>query len=263
MDFSQGVANFAGQELAAEVTRATNSEAALQSALDEEVTNRESAISSLRTEVNGYTDTREQAIYAFIGSDVVDVQAEVNSQVSTELAQHESRLDAMEGPEGSIMTAYLDALRDAEATAQGHVATEQTRAQAEEASLRSDMEQGFDSHSTVMTGLQSQISALDTSRQSAESALSGRLDVLEAVLPRKETMEVSAEQESQGFIDLSMQAMEHSVHMFVGPLYAVEGIDYSVSVEGGVTRITFLGQLASGGVSAVSEGDQIQVKYMK
>jgi hypothetical protein len=76
-------------------------------------------------------------------------------------------------------------------------------------------------------------------------------------------MEVSAEQASQGYIDLSMQAMEHSVHMFVGPLYAVEGIDYSVSVEGDVTRISFLGQLASGGVSEITSGDQVQVKYMK
>jgi hypothetical protein len=100
--------------------------------------------------------------------------------------------------------------------------------------------------------------------EGAESMLSGRLDVLEAVLPRKETMEISAEQASQGYIDLSMQAMEHSVHMFVGPLYAVEGIDYEVSVfNGEVTRITFMGQLASGGVSEITEGDQVQVKYMK
>lgn len=256
MDFSQSVANFANQELAAEVTRATNSESGLQFALDEEVTNREAAITGLRTEVKGYTDTRESAVMSFISEFVVDLQAAVNSQVSSELADHESRLDAMEGPEGSIMTAYLDALRDSEAIAQGHVATEAAaRLSADQAEQTRAMD--------VEADLQGQIWNLDTSRMSAESALSGRLDTLEAVAPRKESMEISAEQEMQGYVDLSMEAKEHSVHMFVGPLYAVEDIDYSVSVEGGVTRITFLGQLASGGVSAVVEGDQVQVKYMK
>ena len=256
MDFAQGVGNSMAVELAAEVTRATNSEAGIQFALEEEVTNREGAISSLRTEVKGYTDTRESAVMSFISEFVVDLQASVNSQVSSELAGHESRLDAMEGPEGSIMTAYLNALRDAEATAQGHVATE---AAARLAADQAEQTRAMDEESRIEGLLSSEVSRAE----SAESALSGRLDVLEAVLPRKETMEVSEQQESQGFIDLSMQAMEHSVHMFVGPLYAVEGIDYSVSVEGGVTRITFLGQLASGGVSEISEGDQVQVKYMR
>jgi hypothetical protein len=162
----------------------------------------------------------------------------------------------MEGPEGSIMTAYLDALRDSEATAQGHIATE---AAARSAADQAEQTRAMDAEAD----LQSQIINLDMFRMSAESMLSGRLDVLEAVLPRKESMEVSAEQASQGYIDLSMQAMEHSVHMFVGPLYAVEGIDYEVSVEGGVTRITFMGQLALGGESEIVAGDQIQVKYMK
>jgi hypothetical protein len=249
-----------------EQTRAEAAEAGLQSLVDnldsmlmEEVSNREGAISSLRTEVKDYTDEREDAIMLFVDEAVFAPQVIVNSQVSTELADHESRLDGLDTRVGAEELRAMDE----ELRIETLLSSEVSRAQAEEASLRSDMEQGFDSHSTVMTGLQAQISALDTSRQNAESALSGRLDVLEAVLPRKETMEVSAEQASQGHIDLSMEAKEHSVHMFVGPLYAVEGIDYSVSVEGGVTRITFMGQLASGGVSEITSGDQVQVKYMK
>jgi hypothetical protein len=248
--------------VSAEETRAEGEEVRIEGRLDQYISD-----NTLQMQTHGQSleseqaraEATEAAIMLFVDEAVFAPQVIVNSQVSTKLIDHESRLDGLDTRVGAEELRAMDE----ELRIEGLVTNEVSRAQAEEAQLRSDMESGLDSHSTVMTGLQSQISALDTSRQSAESALSGRLDVLEAVLPRKETMEVSEQQESQGFIELSMEAKEHSVHMFVGPLYAVEGIDYSVSAVGGVTRITFLGQLASGGVSEITEGDQVQVKYMK
>jgi len=49
----------------------------------------------------------------------------------------------------------------------------------------------------------------------------------------------------------------------VGPLYVHENDEYSVSVVAGKTRISFSGEIASGGLSEVMAGDVIYVKYMK
>jgi hypothetical protein len=254
--------------VSAEESRAEGEESRIEGLLSSEVSRAEAAEAGIldffqpRLLILEEDPTTSQYVNDQVGNEearAMEEESRIVGLVSAEQTRAEAAEIALDGRVGDLEFRWPEAQSDLETA----ISAEQTRAQAEEASLRSDMESGLDSHSTVMTGLQSQISALDTSRQNAESALSGRLDVLEAVLPRKETMEVSSEQASQGYIDLSMQAMEHSVHMFVGPLYAVEGIDYSVSVEGGVTRITFMGQLASGGVSEITSGYQVQVKYMK
>ena len=48
----------------------------------------------------------------------------------------------------------------------------------------------------------------------------------------------------------------------VGRLNAFKGVDYTLSIVSGKTKITWIGELASGGVSPMSTGDKIFVTYI-
>lgn len=99
--------------------------------------------------------------------------------------------------------------------------------------------------------------------EAAEDALDVRMDAVEAIQHRKYKVVLSATDVSNGYIDLPMEAISGSEMVFVGPLYIHQNDEYSVSVVGGVTRVTFEGALAAGGNTAVSSGDVIYVRYMK
>lgn len=79
----------------------------------------------------------------------------------------------------------------------------------------------------------------------------------------KETFILSSLNISNGYVDLAFAAKSNSTIFLVqgGPV-ALEGAsyDYSVSIVGGVTRITFLNSLTSGPGALVS-GNVIQIAY--
>jgi hypothetical protein len=56
-------------------------------------------------------------------------------------------------------------------------------------------------------------------------------------------------------------AIANSIHAFVDRLAIHEGEDFTISVEGGVTRITFAGDLISPGQSQLDANDNIYVRY--
>lgn len=64
------------------------------------------------------------------------------------------------------------------------------------------------------------------------------------------------------YIDLSFLAASDSVELYVAGVMQAEGTDYTLSVPGSVTRITFAGDLATGGNAALIAGDIVRVKYM-
>jgi hypothetical protein len=103
-----------------------------------------------------------------------------------------------------------------------------------------------------------------------ESALDSRLDVLEAAAaewatPYKRTLD--ATDLSNGYIDLPHEALQtNSMGVFADRLALHQGAseDYTLSVVGGVTRITFGGDLVGGGATQpLQEGDSIYVRYQK
>lgn len=62
-------------------------------------------------------------------------------------------------------------------------------------------------------------------------------------------------------ISLAHQAVEKSLVVFVGRLALHAGEDYTVSVVGGVTKLTWAGDFAVGGVEGIEAGDKIKVTY--
>jgi hypothetical protein len=98
-----------------------------------------------------------------------------------------------------------------------------------------------------------------------ESGLDSRIDALEAIQwasPYKKTL--SAGDISNGYIDLPALAVEtNGMGVFVDRLAMHQGAseDYTLSVVGGVTRITFLNDLVNPGNQALQAGDSIFVRY--
>lgn len=159
------------------------------------------------------------------------------STIAGQISGLDSRLDVVEGDENTAGS-IAKALKDAKAYTDSEMAQEVS-----------------DRNAAI---------AVEQSRaEAAEMALDGRVDALEAVAHRKAKFVLSSGDISNGYIELPMEAISGSEMVFVGPLFVYEGDEYSVSVVGGKTRITFMGELASGGNTSVASGDVIYVRYMK
>lgn len=101
-----------------------------------------------------------------------------------------------------------------------------------------------------------------------QSALEG----LESAVAALNALSIEFKQEKQvldstdianGYIDLTFEAIPASINAFVDRLAIHETDDYTVSVVGGVTRITFAGNLISPSEEQVAIGDVVRVKYAK
>jgi hypothetical protein len=66
---------------------------------------------------------------------------------------------------------------------------------------------------------------------------------------------------SNGYVDLPHEAVSGSVIAFVDRLAIHETEEFTVSVVGGVTRITFAGPLVSPGQQSLDANDNVFVKY--
>jgi len=63
------------------------------------------------------------------------------------------------------------------------------------------------------------------------------------------------------YVDMAEEAVANSLQLFVSGAHMIEGTDYSLSVVSLVTRITFLGDLATAGASALVATDVLNVSY--
>lgn len=95
--------------------------------------------------------------------------------------------------------------------------------------------------------------------QAAEGALDGRLDVLEAMAFYKESKQVGSGDLS--FVELAHEAKPNSIKVYVGRLALHEGQDFSVSVVGGKSRLTWMGDFMVGGPEEIEEGMKLFFEY--
>lgn len=127
--------------------------------------------------------------------------------------------------------------------------------------LQNNIDSESSARQSADSTLQANINAEASARQSADSALDIRVTALEAVSFEKERFTLTATHISNGYIDLKNEAIAKSIRFYAGRLAGFEDEDYTVSVVGSVTRITFSGSFASGGTEALVEGDKIKVAY--
>ena len=98
--------------------------------------------------------------------------------------------------------------------------------------------------------------------ESAESALDGRLDVIEGKIIEEDIMfEVGVDGVGVNYVELAHTA-EKIYKVCVGRLNVFKGVDYTLSIVSGKTKMTWIGELASGGASPIATGDKIFVTYI-
>ena len=98
-------------------------------------------------------------------------------------------------------------------------------------------------------------------RSNADVALNNRITTLENVTPAKEKFLMSAAPTNLTYIDLAHEAIALTLQVSVDRLLLHEDDDYTISTVGGVTRLTWVGDVAIGGRQALENSDSIRVKY--
>lgn len=88
------------------------------------------------------------------------------------------------------------------------------------------------------------------------------IEELASVVHKKEKFVLVQADIDNGYVDLMHKAMEKSTVASVGRLMIQEGDDYTLTVESGVTRLTFTGDLIEPGQERLAANDVIYVKYM-
>jgi chromosome segregation ATPase len=95
--------------------------------------------------------------------------------------------------------------------------------------------------------------------EAAESALDGRLDAIEGMAFYKESKVIASADLS--YFELAREAKPYSVKAFVGRIALHEGQDFSISVVGGKTRLTWSGDFMVGGAEEIEEGMKLFFEY--
>jgi len=108
------------------------------------------------------------------------------------------------------------------------------------------------------------VAAADTI-DAAIRKLDGNVQAIDTPINNKESFTLIAGDITNQYIDLANVAFAGSIDFQPdGAPTQVEGVDYTVNLTGGAggnTRITFAGDLASGGASALVATDVVRVKY--
>ncbi len=125
-----------------------------------------------------------------------------------------------------------------------------------------DSEDAHDASAISFSNTASGLTATDV--QAAIDEVEGRVQTLEEALApvwARQKFDLTATDISNGYVDLAEEVIAESIHAFVDRLAIHQGEDFTVSVVGGVTRITFAGDLVSPGQSQLDATDNIYIRY--
>jgi len=235
------LANNGGSSLVAEASvrqAADEAEASARQAADEaEASARQAADEALQFDLDAEASVRAAA-------DTI-LQANIEAESSARAAAIEAEVSA----------------RNAAINSEAN-----TRSMAD-ASLQSSIDSEANTRSMADASLQSAINSEVSARQAADSALDARVTALETtpIAFAKEKFVITSTDISNGYIELQNEAVELSIvahvdRLAIHPFDGTDG-DYTVSVQGGKTRITFAGHLVVPSEESLSAGDIVRVTY--
>lgn len=270
----------------------------VEGSVTQEIADRIAGDASTLSSANSYTDGEVAAVQGEVDQVELDLASEVSRATSAESAL-DGRLDIVE-PKVSTLESEMDAVEiglaneisratAAEGALQSEINTEKGRIDA--ILLAADADK--DSFVEIVT----LINSIDTtndqafagyvlSNDAAVAALDGRLDTAEGEIDTLQTQvsdhesrittlenalvptwapafkkDLTATDITNGYVDLPHQAVANSVIAFVDRLAIHETEEFTVSVVGGVTRITFTGPLVAPGNQSLDANDNVFVKY--
>lgn len=113
----------------------------------------------------------------------------------------------------------------------------------------------------------SAVSSEATTRSNADSALDTRVTALEnapAAMTAYKMSPITVTSSELTYVDCDHTAKAMSLHVFIGRLAVHEGVDYTLSVVSGKTRITWAGTIVNPtGVESIELGDRVYISYMR
>jgi hypothetical protein len=180
------------------------------------------------TRLDGIESTNEQQDLRLSATEAKDIEQDL------EIADIESKNTEQDG--------RLDAVETKDAEQDGRLDSTETKNTEQDGRL---------------TSVESKNTEQDGRLDSAES----RLDDIEAATRVAYKARFIAATADLAYIDLPHNADANSLLVTVDRLVAFEGDDYTVSVVGGVTRITWINSLVSPGDEALAVGDYIGYQY--
>ena len=202
-----------------------------------------------------YTAARQAAVEAYADAAVLveKNRAEgVEAGLAQDILDEETRALAAEGViAGDLAQEILDRAADVDA--------EEARAIAAEGVIAGDLAQ-------EILDRTADVDAEEARAIAAEGVLAGDIAALEAASLQWQPVEkftLTAPMITAGYVELSFQAVEHSIMASVDRLMIHHTDDYTVSVVGGKTRLTFVGSLVTPGQEKLSAGDVIRVQACK
>jgi hypothetical protein len=113
-----------------------------------------------------------------------------------------------------------------------------------------------------------QIKSLADATDAQDAVTKAQLDAAIGGLPgglsgKKETFTLSAGDIANAYVDCAHLAAADTMLVMSGGVVHVEGESYTLSAVGGVTRITFIGDLVDPSPSKLEAGDKVHVQYLK
>lgn len=222
----------------------------LQSNIDAEQSARISGDSSLQ----GQIDTEKGRIDAILLASDADKDsfAEIVSLINSVDTENDNAFAAYVLSNDAALAQEVSDRQSGDSTLQSNLDSESSARQSADNTLQSNI----DSEESARI-------AADSSLQSEIDAAEGRLDSLEARAYKKEKFTLTSTDISNGYVDLGFEARENSIRAFVGRLAIHEGAgeDYTVSVVGGVTRVTFVGNMVNPSEEQLTAGDVLHFSY--
>ena len=88
-----------------------------------------------------------------------------------------------------------------------------------------------------------------------------QVPIPDPVIFGKETLTLNGTDITNQYKDLAVQIRASSLNLSFGGVIQREGVDYTLSTVLGVTRITFAGDLATGGASELVATDELDAQY--
>lgn len=242
----------ANNAITAEGVRAVAAEIVLSTSISQEISNRQTAVSGVQSQIDAIMQGSSSSLDSFV---------EVVQAFEAADASLNGAITSLASSASSGLSAEVSRAEAAESAISASLSSEISRAQQAETTLQNHINDEANARGTAFSTLQSSLSSEVSRALNAEAVLSGRVDVLEAKGFEKEKKTLTSTDVSNGFVMLSHKADVKSIVAFVDRLAIHEGEDYSVSVVGGVTKITFSGDIGPSGVSPLESGDTIYFKY--
>lgn len=91
-----------------------------------------------------------------------------------------------------------------------------------------------------------------------------QLPVIQSIVAVKmAAVTLSSQQIADGYLDLTHAALASSISVFCERVAILEGLDYTVSSVGGVSRLTWIGPSAAGAEEEFAEGDVVYIQYLR